>query len=132
VGALVTEQLSVTVPVNELPGVTVRVTALEVAPGATVTLVGLAARVKPVVLEVFGASQKSPQPVRKHSATGAAASIQCANLTIFIRAPLYAVKRPRRLLGPHTGYPLTAHLVLPPGALAQPDNLLDAKRVGSA
>jgi hypothetical protein len=109
VGKLVTEQLSVTVPVKELPGVNLRPTELEVAPGATVTLVGLAARLKPVVVPLFGACQKSPQPVRKHSATGAAASIQCANLPILIAAPLFTVNRLCCLSG-------SAYRVSPDGA----------------
>jgi hypothetical protein len=88
VGALVTEQLSVTVPVNELPGVTVIVTYGEVAPWATVTLL---VRAKPVVVVVFGACQKSPQPAR----SGAAASNNRAHLPILIAAPSSAALRLR-------------------------------------
>jgi hypothetical protein len=90
VGALVTEQLSVTVPVNELPGVTVIVTYGEVAPWATVTL-PLLVRAKPVVVVVFGACQKSPQPAR----SGAAASNNRAHLPILIAAPSSAALRLR-------------------------------------
>jgi hypothetical protein len=121
VGALVTEQLSVTVPVNELPGVTVTVTALEVAPGATVTLAGLAVTLNPVVVEVLGASQKSPHPVRKQSATGAAASIQREPFTILIPAPLFAANRPRHLLG-------SAYRVSPCGASCLAAEHTDAAR----
>ena len=81
VGA-VTVQLSVTVPVNELPGVTVMV-VLPVALWPMVMLVGLLERLKPVLLLLFGASQKSPQPAR----SGAAASNNRAHFQIFITAP---------------------------------------------
>jgi hypothetical protein len=81
VGA-VTVQLSVTVPVNELPGVTVMV-AVPVESWATVML-PLLERLKPVVVLVFGACQKSPQP----ATNGAAASNNHAHFPIFIAAPL--------------------------------------------
>jgi hypothetical protein len=93
VGA-VTAQLSVTVPVNELPGVTVMV-AVPVEPWATVML-PLLERLKPVVL--LGACQKSPQPAKN----GAAASNNRAHFPIFIAAPFApcAVFRPRRFKNP--------------------------------
>ena len=78
VGA-VTAQLSETVPVNELPGVTVMV-AVPVAPWATVML-PLLLRVK--LLLPPGACQKSPQPANN----GTAASNNHAHLPIFITAP---------------------------------------------
>jgi hypothetical protein len=80
-GEVVIEQLSVTVPLNELPGVTVMV-EVPLALWATVMLVGLLERLKPVVLLVFGACQKSPQP-----AISAAAAINPAQSPIFIPAP---------------------------------------------
>jgi hypothetical protein len=79
VGA-VTAQLSETVPVNELPGVTVMV-AVPVAPWATVML-PLLERAK-LPLPPSGACQKSPQP----AINGAAASNIHAHLPIFITAP---------------------------------------------
>jgi hypothetical protein len=78
VGA-VTAQLSETVPVNELPGVTVMV-AVPVAPWATVML-PLLLRVK--LLLPPGACQKSPQPANN----GAAASNNRAHFPIFIPTP---------------------------------------------
>jgi hypothetical protein len=85
-GEVVTAQLSVTDPVNELPGVTVMVEVLPVAaPGATVML-PLLARVK-LVLPPPGACQKSPQPARKPASTGAAANNNRADLPIFITTP---------------------------------------------
>jgi hypothetical protein len=95
VAALVTGQLSVTVPVNELPGVTVSVTVLEVPPWATVMLVGLAERLKPVVLLVLGACQKSPQLVSKQAKIGAAPSNNHPRFPIFIAAPSSAAIRLR-------------------------------------
>jgi hypothetical protein len=79
VGA-VTAQLSETVPVNELPGVTVMV-AVPVAPWATMML-PLLERVK-LLLPPPGACQKSPQP----AINGAAASNNHAHLPIFIATP---------------------------------------------
>ena len=81
----VTAHVSVTVPVNELPGVTVMVEVLlEVAPGLTVML-PLLLRVK---LPPPGACQKSPQPARKPATTGATASNnKRADLPIFISTP---------------------------------------------
>jgi hypothetical protein len=81
-GALVIEQVSVTVPVNELPGVTVMVEA-PLAPGVTFML-PLFVRVKLVLLSLPGACQKSPQPTR----SGAAASSNRAHFPILIAAPL--------------------------------------------
>jgi hypothetical protein len=82
VGVLVIEQLSVTVPVNELDGVTVMVEVSPlVAPGATVML-PLLVRAK-LVFVLSGSCQKSPQPAR----SGAAASNNHAYCPIFIAAP---------------------------------------------
>ena len=84
-GDVVTAQASETVPVNVLDGVTVMLDVLPVAaPGATVMLVGLPARVKEeLLLPPLGACQKSPHPAR----SGAAASNNFAQLPIFITAP---------------------------------------------
>jgi hypothetical protein len=92
VGTLVKVQLSVTLPVNELPGVTV-IVELPLEPCATATL-PLLVRVKPVVLEVLGACQKSPHPVRKQAKTGAAANNNRVQLPILIAAPF----------APHSGH----------------------------
>jgi hypothetical protein len=81
----VTAQLSATVPVNELDGVTVMVAVLpEVAPGATV-MAPLLVSVKLVL--PLGACQKFPQPA-KPATNGAAASNNHARFPIFIAAPL--------------------------------------------
>jgi hypothetical protein len=81
-GVLVIEQVSVTVPVNELPGVTVMVD-VPLASGATLML-PLFVMVKLELLLPPGASQKSPQPAR----SGAAASNNHAHFPILIAAPL--------------------------------------------
>jgi hypothetical protein len=88
VGAVVTAQVSVTVPVNELPGVTVIVSVL-LDPNATATL-PLVVSAKLVAL-VFGDCQKFPQP-----AISAAAAVNPAQITILIAAHC-AEHRPRRL-----------------------------------
>jgi hypothetical protein len=94
VGA-VTAQVSVTVPVNELPGVTVMVAVLPlVAPGLTVRL-PLLVRVKPVLLVVLGACQKFPQPARN----GVTASIDHAHLPILIAVPFVPLKAARAAQG---------------------------------
>jgi hypothetical protein len=83
-GALVTAHVSETVPVNELPGVTVMV-EVPLLPALVVSvMVALLVSVKLLALLVFGASQKSPQPARN----GAAASNNRAHFPIFIAAPL--------------------------------------------
>jgi hypothetical protein len=80
VGA-VTAHVSVTVPVNELPGVTVMVAVLPlVAPGVTVMLPLLESE-KLVVL-LLGACQKFPQPARS-----VAAANNPIQRPIFIAAP---------------------------------------------
>jgi hypothetical protein len=85
-----TAQVSVTVPVNELPGVTVMV-EVPVALWPTVMLLGLLERVK-LVLPPPGACQKSPQPTRKPASTGAVASNnKRSHLPIFISTPLMCV-----------------------------------------
>jgi hypothetical protein len=94
VGA-VTAQVSVTVPVNELPGVTVMVAVLPlVAPGLTVRL-PLLVRVKPVLLVALGACQKFPQPARN----GVTASIDHAHLPILIAVPFVPLKAARAAQG---------------------------------
>jgi hypothetical protein len=79
VGELVTEQVRETVPVNELPGVTVTVD-VPLAPGTTV-IFPLLERVKLVLL---GASQKPLHP----ASSGAAPNNTHAHFPIFIAAPL--------------------------------------------
>jgi hypothetical protein len=78
-GELVTAQLSETVPVNELPGVTV-IIDVPLEPGVTLMLPPLE-RVK---LLLLGASQKPLHPAK----SVAAASSRCAHFPIFIAAPL--------------------------------------------
>jgi hypothetical protein len=82
-GAVVTAQVSVTVPVNELPGVTVIVEVPEVEPELTV-MAPLLVSAKLVALLPPGACQKFPQP----ASSGVAVSNNRANLPIFIAAPL--------------------------------------------
>jgi hypothetical protein len=84
VGA-VTVQVSVTVPVNELAGVTVMV-EVPVAPALTVMLVGLLERVK-LLLPPFGASQKSPHP-----ASSSAAANNPAQRPMFMAAPRRSIQ----------------------------------------
>jgi hypothetical protein len=80
-GALVTAQVSVTVPVNELVGVTVMVEVpLLAAPELTVML-PLLESVK-LVLLLLGACQKFPQPARS-----VAAANNPIQRPIFIAAP---------------------------------------------
>jgi hypothetical protein len=85
-GRVVTAQVSVTVPVNELPGVTVMVSV----PGdpEEAVMLPLLESAKPVVLLVFGASQKFPQPAKS------TAAINPAQLPILITTPYT----------PHTGH----------------------------
>jgi hypothetical protein len=81
-GALVTEQVNATVPVNELVGVTVMIDVpLLPALELTVMLVGLLERLK--LVPPPGACQKSPQPARS-----VAAANNPAHVPIFIAAPL--------------------------------------------
>jgi hypothetical protein len=80
VGEVVSAQASATVPVKELPGVTVMV-EVPVEPGLT-EMLPLLARVK-LVLVLVGASQKPAHP----DSSGAASNIN-ANFSIFIAAPL--------------------------------------------
>jgi hypothetical protein len=79
-GVLVIEQDSVTVPVYELPGVTVMVD-VPLALGLTLML-PLFVRLKLSLLELPGACQKSPQPAKS-----GAASNNHAHFPIFIAAP---------------------------------------------
>jgi len=81
VGAL-TEQLSVTDPVNVLAGVTLMVEVPVPAAPALTLMLPLLLRVK-LLLPPPGACQKSPQPARN----GIAASNIHAHLPIFITAP---------------------------------------------
>jgi hypothetical protein len=81
-GAVVTAQVSVTVPVKELPGVTVMVEVPVVEPELMV-MAPLLVSVKLVLLLPPGACQKSPQPDRS-----AAAANNPAQRPIFIVAPL--------------------------------------------
>jgi hypothetical protein len=81
-GVVVTAQLRVTVPVKELPGVTVMV-EVPVEPGLTLML-PLLESVKLLLLVLPGACQKSPQP----ATSGAAASNNHDHFPIFIATPL--------------------------------------------
>jgi hypothetical protein len=88
---VVTAQLSVTVPVNELTGDTVIVAvSFVVAPGATVRLAGDGESVKPAAAQLVqgGACQKLPQPDSKQASTGVAANRIRAQLPILIAAPM--------------------------------------------
>ena len=88
VGELVTAQERVTVPVNELDGVTVMVVVPVAAPGLTVML-PLFDKEKLVVVLLLGACQKSPHPARmlpRGIATRSDASL--AHFPSFIAAPL--------------------------------------------
>lgn len=88
-GDEVSAQASVTVPVNELDGVTVMVAVLpEVAPGVTVMGPLLVSEKEPVPLPPVGACQKSPHPAR----SGATASRNLAQLPIFIAAPCFLAR----------------------------------------
>ena len=80
----VTAQVSATVPVNELDGVTVMVEVPDEL-ALNVRLVGLLESVKLVL--PLGASQKSPQPA-KPATNGETASNNHARIPIFIAAPL--------------------------------------------
>jgi len=96
-GDLLIPQVSVTVPVNALPGVTVMVAVL-VDPGLTVIAPPLESE-KPAVLPLLGACQKSPQPARtpadKQTATGAATAInRRAHHPILIAAPFRSPSEP--------------------------------------
>jgi hypothetical protein len=114
-GDLLIPQVSVTVPVNALPGVTVMVAVL-VDPGLTVIAPPLESE-KPAVLPLLGACQKSPQPARtpadKQTATGAATAInRRAHHPILIAAPFRSPSEPvhpgpRRL--PYPRRPASAH-----------------------
>jgi hypothetical protein len=90
-GEVVIVQLSVTVPVNELPGVTVMVELPLVVPELMV-MAALLERAKLLLLLPLGACQKSPQPARtktERPANTAAVSTNCcrAEPPMFIAAP---------------------------------------------
>jgi hypothetical protein len=103
---VVTAQVSVTVPVNELPGVTVMV---EVPVEACVTvMLPLLLREK-LLLPAFGFCQKSPQPAKN----GVAASNTSAHFPILIAAPLKLSSGCVVSRNLHSGYRLDAHPVLP-------------------
>jgi hypothetical protein len=97
-GLVVTAQVNVTEPENELPGVTVMV-SLPGDPEVTAML-PLLESVKPVV-PLFGACQKLPQPAKS------AAAINPAQLPILITAPC-AAHQPRRRSAtiPQSGRPV--------------------------
>ena len=85
-GALVTEQESVTVPLNELAGVTVMVEVLPlVAPGAT-EILPLALSVK-LLPELLGASQNPAHPTTKLTISGAAVKTKLLHLPALIASP---------------------------------------------
>jgi hypothetical protein len=88
-GDEVTAQLNVTVPVNELAGVTVTVEVLLVAPPGVVEMLPLLESVKLPLLPP-GACQKSPQPVRPTAMQprrNGAASVAFIHFPMFIAAP---------------------------------------------
>jgi len=99
-GAVVTAQVSATVPVKELPGVTVIVEVPVVEPELMV-MAPLLVNVKLVLLLPLGACQKSPQP-----ATSAAAANIPTQRPIFIAAPLAQFSCRAVLKNPYTGYRL--------------------------
>jgi hypothetical protein len=80
-GEVVIAQLSVTVPVNELDGVTVMVEVPLPAAPEVMVMLPLLERVK--LLLPPGACQKSPHPVRSRTAAGN----NNARFLIFIAAP---------------------------------------------
>jgi hypothetical protein len=85
-GELVMEQVSVTVPVNELAGVMVIVDVLPlVAPGG-VEILPLLVSVK-LLPESLGASQKPAHPATKPIMSGAAASITPLHFPALIASP---------------------------------------------
>jgi hypothetical protein len=115
----VTAQVSVTVPVNELPGVTVIVAVLPVvAPGLTLML-PLLERLKPVVLLLLGASQKSPQPAISSAVTG---KIR-AQFPIFIAAPFAPSSGRTVCYNPLSGYRLRAPSVFQPAGYTHAPSL---------
>jgi hypothetical protein len=87
-GLVVTAQLRVTVPVNELPAVTVIVLVLVEA--AATAMLPLFASEK-LVLSLFGDCQKSPQPAKSTPT-----AIKPAQLLILIPAPC-AAHQPRQM-----------------------------------
>jgi hypothetical protein len=88
-GSLVMEQARVTVPVKELPGVTVMVAVLPLlAPGAMERL-PLLDMEKLVALVPLGFCQKSPQPARKTTRRGSAMTTLRVHPRSFITAPDY-------------------------------------------
>jgi hypothetical protein len=96
VSAVVTVQESVTVPVKELPGVTVIVDVPLVEPEAMATLVGFAESVK-LSAVLLGACQKSPQP--GINAKNVAAANNPIQLPILITAPCAALGLRRQFTG---------------------------------
>jgi len=106
-GTVPNAQLSVTLPVNELPGVTA-IAEVPLEPWTTERVVGEAVMEKPVVLEVLGACQKSPHPVRKQAKTGAAANNNRVQLPILIAAPFAPLSGHADFRNLLTGYRLGA------------------------
>jgi hypothetical protein len=108
---VVTAQLRVIVPENELPAVTVMVEVSPlVAPGLT-RMLPLLVSVKPLLPQV-GHCQKSPHPVRKKAKNGVAASINLDQLPIFIAAPFALRSGHEFFQNPSTGYRPDARPVL--------------------
>lgn len=106
-GSLVTVQVRLTVPVNELPGVTVMVAVLPlVAPGATVML-PLFESVKLVLLLPLGACQKSPQPERKTARSGTAIIKLRVHPQSFIATPGLAPSDQRAGAGSESQKPIS-------------------------
>jgi hypothetical protein len=80
-GALVTAQVSATVPVNEFVGATVMVEVPVLAAAVLMVMLALLVSVKPADV-LLGACQKSPQPARS-----VAAANNPIQRPIFITAP---------------------------------------------
>jgi len=96
---VVTAQLSVTVPENELPAVTVIVEVAELL--RPTRMLPLLVNVK---LLLVGASQKPAQPVRKQVKNGAVASNNFVQLPILIAAPFAPFSRRVFFNIPFSGY----------------------------
>jgi hypothetical protein len=101
----VTAQVSVTLPVNELAGVTVMVEVLPVVPPGLRVMFPLLLREKSPLL-AYGFCQKFPQPA---SRSGAAASTHLAHLPIFIAAPFILLQVSMRYVAVSTNFRTLRH-----------------------
>jgi hypothetical protein len=121
-GLVVTAQLSVTVPVNELPGVTVIVSVLV---DVDVTSMAPLLPSEKLVLLLFGACQKSPQPPKS-----VAAAIKPAQHPILITAPCVALWPRRRSVSRLQANACRGILSCPPAP--RPAEWVDAIQTGFA